>query len=123
MTVHTIVDFNMQQKMNIFLLTISTLFIASQAASIETKCPQDTASVCDGKAEKCCNVDGNLFCAPKFQSCYSTFKDLNPGHNLAGDISRGIECGSETCPEGMEQCCSFFGEYFCAPEFFNCPTA
>merc|ERR1712126_160963 len=110
-------DFNIQQKMNIFLLTISTLFIASQAASIEPKCPQDTSSVCDEKTEKCCNVDGNLFCAPKFQSCYSTFKELNPSHKLAGDISRGIECGSETCPEGMEQCCSFLENIFVLRNF------
>ena len=130
--------------MNIFTIIMSSLFIASQGASTEGKAmntdryvPEDTSQAriscqqeCPDGIGHCCYLQqyDQYVCAPNWVVCQAVAsidkKANNMENNVPQDVSRSrITCDGQTCPEKMGQCCNFFGEYFCAPDWFSCPSS
>merc|ERR1712012_24821 len=77
---------------------------------------------CDEASEKCCNVDGNTFCAPLWQSCFqSEHQETELRQDCPGQTAPGCWCDEYPCADdGTEYCCNRNGNYQCMPTWQDC---
>merc|ERR1712126_631831 len=108
---------NMELNMSyVLIITLSSLYIVSHGASIDA-----SRGWCDGyqcgNSEKCCSVNGQHWCSPQWQSCYSKIEEPE-SKNSEADSSQGW-CDGYQCGNS-EKCCSVNGNHWCSPQWQSC---